>query len=158
MPSATARLIRQRSELLVVSRTDHTIMTGHTALRWWPGTRSWTRWNACAVPAAPARATSWSPLRLAGPGAGTPHSPILTIGACPVALLCFRFGLSAASDGERCSRPSGAKTSGSLCPQPEQRAAGSLGIDPVKPITLIGVAALGAPDLLVEVEATAVLS
>jgi hypothetical protein len=28
---------------------------------------------------------------------------------------------------------------------------------PVKPITLLGVAALGEPDLLVEVEATAVL-
>lgn len=30
--------------------------------------------------------------------------------------------------------------------------------DPVRPVTLIGVAALGEPDLLVEVEATAVLS
>jgi enamine deaminase RidA (YjgF/YER057c/UK114 family) len=38
------------------------------------------------------------------------------------------------------------------------RAAAKLGIDPVKPITLLGVAALGEPDLLVEVEATAVLS
>ena len=37
------------------------------------------------------------------------------------------------------------------------RAAGELGIDPVRPITLIGVAALAEPDLLVEVEATAVL-
>lgn len=37
------------------------------------------------------------------------------------------------------------------------RAAGKLGVDPVKPITLLGVAALGEPDLLVEVEATAVL-
>ncbi|MDO3700222.1 RidA family protein [Micromonospora sp. C28SCA-DRY-2] len=37
------------------------------------------------------------------------------------------------------------------------RAAARLGIDPVKPITLIGVAALGEPDLLVEVEATAVI-
>jgi enamine deaminase RidA (YjgF/YER057c/UK114 family) len=37
------------------------------------------------------------------------------------------------------------------------RAAERLGIDPVKPITLLGVAALGEPDLLVEVEATAVL-
>ncbi|GAA4901908.1 enamine deaminase RidA (YjgF/YER057c/UK114 family) [Stackebrandtia albiflava] len=37
------------------------------------------------------------------------------------------------------------------------RAAVRLGIDPVKPITLLGVAALGEPDLLVEVEATAVL-
>ncbi|MFI5499286.1 RidA family protein [Nocardia asteroides] len=38
------------------------------------------------------------------------------------------------------------------------RAAAKLGVDPVKPITLVGVAALGEPDLLVEVEATAVLS
>ncbi|MUL43921.1 RidA family protein [Streptomonospora sp. PA3] len=38
-----------------------------------------------------------------------------------------------------------------------QRAAERLGIDPVKPITLLGIAALGEPDLLVEVEATAVL-
>ncbi|WP_020387356.1 RidA family protein [Kribbella catacumbae] len=37
------------------------------------------------------------------------------------------------------------------------RAAAKLGIDPVKPITLLGVASLGEPDLLVEVEATAVL-
>lgn len=37
------------------------------------------------------------------------------------------------------------------------RAAAALGCDPVKPITLLGVAALGEPDLLVEVEATAVL-
>ncbi|MFC9963935.1 RidA family protein [Nocardia ignorata] len=37
------------------------------------------------------------------------------------------------------------------------RAAAKMGVDPVKPITLIGVAALGEPDLLVEVEATAVL-
>jgi enamine deaminase RidA (YjgF/YER057c/UK114 family) len=37
------------------------------------------------------------------------------------------------------------------------RAAARLGIDPVKPITLLGVAALGEPDLLIEVEATAVL-
>ncbi|MHA4815746.1 RidA family protein [Streptomyces aculeolatus] len=37
------------------------------------------------------------------------------------------------------------------------RAAVKLGVDPVKPITLLGVAALGEPDLLVEVEATAVL-
>lgn len=37
------------------------------------------------------------------------------------------------------------------------RAAARLGIDPVKPITLLGVAALAEPDLLVEVEATAVL-
>ncbi|MFF2395914.1 hypothetical protein [Nocardia sp. NPDC058114] len=35
--------------------------------------------------------------------------------------------------------------------------AAKLGVDPVKPITLIGVAALGEPDLRVEVEATAVL-
>ncbi|GAA1076614.1 RidA family protein [Nocardiopsis composta] len=37
------------------------------------------------------------------------------------------------------------------------RAAEKLGVDPVKPITLIGVAALGEPDIMVEVEATAVL-
>ncbi|MGP3974131.1 RidA family protein [Streptomyces sp. 8N114] len=37
-------------------------------------------------------------------------------------------------------------------------AAAKLGIDPVKPITLLGVAALGEPDLLVEVEATAVVA
>lgn len=37
------------------------------------------------------------------------------------------------------------------------RAAAKLGIDPVKPITLLGIAALGEPDLLVEVEATAVI-
>ncbi len=37
------------------------------------------------------------------------------------------------------------------------RAAARLGVDPVKPITLLGVAALAEPDLLVEVEATAVL-
>ncbi|GAA3138741.1 RidA family protein [Planomonospora alba] len=37
------------------------------------------------------------------------------------------------------------------------RAAEKLGVDPVKPITLLGVAALGEPDLLVEVEATAVI-
>lgn len=37
------------------------------------------------------------------------------------------------------------------------RVAADLGIDPVKPVTLIGVAALGEPDLLVEVEAIAVL-
>jgi enamine deaminase RidA (YjgF/YER057c/UK114 family) len=37
------------------------------------------------------------------------------------------------------------------------RAAGDLGLDPLKPITLVGVAALGEPDLLVEVEAIAVL-
>lgn len=37
------------------------------------------------------------------------------------------------------------------------RAAARLGIDPVKPITLIGVASLGEPDLLIEVEATAML-
>ncbi|WP_244181767.1 hypothetical protein [Streptomyces curacoi] len=37
------------------------------------------------------------------------------------------------------------------------RAAAKLGIDPVKPITLLGVAALAEPDLLVEVEATAVI-
>ncbi|QVQ50894.1 RidA family protein [Spiractinospora alimapuensis] len=37
------------------------------------------------------------------------------------------------------------------------RAAERLGVDPTKPITLLGVSALGEPDLLVEVEATAVL-
>jgi enamine deaminase RidA (YjgF/YER057c/UK114 family) len=37
------------------------------------------------------------------------------------------------------------------------RAAARLGIDPVKPITLLGIAALAEPDLLVEIEATAVL-
>jgi enamine deaminase RidA (YjgF/YER057c/UK114 family) len=37
------------------------------------------------------------------------------------------------------------------------RAAARLGIDLVKPITLIPIAALGEPDLLVEVDATAVL-
>jgi enamine deaminase RidA (YjgF/YER057c/UK114 family) len=37
------------------------------------------------------------------------------------------------------------------------RAAAKLGVDPVKPITLLGVAALAEPDLLVEVEATAVI-
>jgi enamine deaminase RidA (YjgF/YER057c/UK114 family) len=37
------------------------------------------------------------------------------------------------------------------------RAAAKMGVDPVKPITLLGVCALGEPDLMVEVEATAVL-
>ena len=37
------------------------------------------------------------------------------------------------------------------------RAAARLGVDPTKPVTLIPVAALGEPDLLVEVDATAVL-
>lgn len=37
------------------------------------------------------------------------------------------------------------------------RAAATMGVDPTKPITLLGVSALGEPDLLVEVEATAVL-
>ena len=37
------------------------------------------------------------------------------------------------------------------------RAAGALGVDPTKAVTLIGVAALSEPDLLVEIEATAVL-
>jgi enamine deaminase RidA (YjgF/YER057c/UK114 family) len=37
------------------------------------------------------------------------------------------------------------------------RAAAKLGVDPVKPITLLGVVALGEPDLMVEVEATAVI-
>ncbi len=38
------------------------------------------------------------------------------------------------------------------------RAAGRLGVNPIKPVTLIGVAALGEPDLLVEIDATAVLA
>ena len=37
------------------------------------------------------------------------------------------------------------------------RVAARLGIDPTKPVTLIRVAGLGEPDLLVEVDATAVL-
>ncbi len=37
------------------------------------------------------------------------------------------------------------------------RAAARLGVDPTKPVTLIPVMALGEPDLLVEVDATAVL-
>ncbi len=37
------------------------------------------------------------------------------------------------------------------------RASARLGVDPVKPITLIPVTALGEPDLLIEVDATAVL-
>ena len=37
------------------------------------------------------------------------------------------------------------------------RAAARLGVDPTKPITLIPVAALGEPDLLVEVDAVGVL-
>jgi enamine deaminase RidA (YjgF/YER057c/UK114 family) len=37
------------------------------------------------------------------------------------------------------------------------RAAERVGFDPVRPITLLGVTALGEPDLLVEVEAVAVL-
>ena len=37
------------------------------------------------------------------------------------------------------------------------RAAEDLGLDLIRPITLIGVAALGEPDMLVEVEAVAVL-
>jgi enamine deaminase RidA (YjgF/YER057c/UK114 family) len=37
------------------------------------------------------------------------------------------------------------------------RAAERLGIDPIKPITLLGVSSLAEPDLLIEVEATAVL-
>jgi enamine deaminase RidA (YjgF/YER057c/UK114 family) len=37
------------------------------------------------------------------------------------------------------------------------RVAGRRGINPIRPITLIGVTALGEPDMLVEVEATAVL-
>ncbi|MFI7544904.1 RidA family protein [Actinoplanes sp. NPDC049599] len=38
------------------------------------------------------------------------------------------------------------------------RAAAALGVDPLPPLTGIGVAALAEPDMLVEVEATAVLS
>jgi enamine deaminase RidA (YjgF/YER057c/UK114 family) len=38
------------------------------------------------------------------------------------------------------------------------RAAAKLGVDPLPPLTGIGVAALAEPDMLVEVEATAVLS
>jgi enamine deaminase RidA (YjgF/YER057c/UK114 family) len=38
------------------------------------------------------------------------------------------------------------------------RAAQRLGVDPRRPITLLGVVALGEPDLLVEVEAIAVLA
>jgi len=38
------------------------------------------------------------------------------------------------------------------------RAAARLGVDPVKPITLLSVASLGEPDLLVEVDAIAVLA
>ena len=37
------------------------------------------------------------------------------------------------------------------------RVAARLGVDPVKPVTLIPVMALGEPDLLVEVDAVAVL-
>lgn len=37
------------------------------------------------------------------------------------------------------------------------RASSTLGIDPLKPVTLIGVSSLGEPDLLVEIDATAVL-
>ena len=37
------------------------------------------------------------------------------------------------------------------------RASAALGIDPLKPVTLIGVGMLGEPDILVEIEATAVL-
>ena len=38
------------------------------------------------------------------------------------------------------------------------RAATQLGVDPVKPITLLSVASLGEPDLLIEVDAVAVLA
>ncbi len=38
------------------------------------------------------------------------------------------------------------------------RVAADLGIDPVKPITLVGVAALTEPDMLVEIEAIGVLA
>lgn len=37
------------------------------------------------------------------------------------------------------------------------RAASAGEVDPLKPITLIGVQSLGEPDLLIEIEATAVL-
>jgi len=37
------------------------------------------------------------------------------------------------------------------------RVAARRGINPVRPITLVGVTALGEPDMLVEVEAIAVL-
>jgi enamine deaminase RidA (YjgF/YER057c/UK114 family) len=37
------------------------------------------------------------------------------------------------------------------------RASAALGIDPLKPVSLIGVSMLGEPDILVEIEATAVL-
>jgi enamine deaminase RidA (YjgF/YER057c/UK114 family) len=37
------------------------------------------------------------------------------------------------------------------------RASAALGIDPLKAVTLLGVASLGEPDLLVEIEAVAVL-
>lgn len=37
------------------------------------------------------------------------------------------------------------------------RAAARMGVDPTKPITLVGVVGLGEPDLMVEVEAIAVL-
>jgi enamine deaminase RidA (YjgF/YER057c/UK114 family) len=37
------------------------------------------------------------------------------------------------------------------------RAAATADVDPLKPITLIGVTSLGEPDLLIEIEATAVL-
>lgn len=38
-----------------------------------------------------------------------------------------------------------------------ERAAARLGVDPIKPTTLLGIAALADPELLVEVEAIAVL-
>lgn len=38
------------------------------------------------------------------------------------------------------------------------RAAQRIGFDPRRPITLVGVAALGSPDYLIEVEAVAVLA
>jgi len=37
------------------------------------------------------------------------------------------------------------------------RAAARLGVDPIKPVTLLSVSALGEPDLLVEIDAVAVL-
>ena len=38
------------------------------------------------------------------------------------------------------------------------RAAKSLGFDPRRPVTLIGVSALAAPDFLIEIEAVAILA
>jgi enamine deaminase RidA (YjgF/YER057c/UK114 family) len=51
-------------------------------------------------------------------------------------------------------------TRGTLNPVPlaADRAAVALGIDPTKAVTLISVAGLAEPDLLVEIEAVAVLA